>query len=92
MNAMTIQTMTPLGTVLKPMLPGLQGFNWVILPLAVIAAFIVMRIYRTDARRLSGRHRSVLWSLRTAVALIVLLMLLKPSVLLVTHEEKLQPT
>ena len=89
MDATTIQTVTPLGTALKPMLPGLHGFNWMILPLAVITVVVIMRIYRTDARRLSGGRRAVLWSLRTAVAAIVLLMLLKPSVLLVTHEERL---
>lgn len=74
---------------MKPLLPGLSGIKWVILPLLVVAAIYYARLYRIDAKRLRPTQKRILWTLRTLAGVLVLAMLLYPAVQLVTTQEKL---
>ena len=87
------QGLLPVGAIgsfgFEPTLPGLSGFTWLVVPLLVIAAVLYLRIYRADARHLTPRQRRLLWALRSAVTILVLVMLLKPSFRFIRHEERL---
>lgn len=89
MAGVLAKSVTVLGFSVRPTFPGLHGFNWVIVLLFVLAALYFARLYKIDAKRLTGRQKTILWTLRTVVTVIVLIMLLRPSVQLVTQEERL---
>lgn len=74
---------------LQPSLPGLTGLNWVIVPLLAVAVFLYFRVYRLDGRGLTRRQRTLLGWLRTVVAVLVLLMILRPSLRMIWHEKRL---
>lgn len=80
----------PLGALsFTPTLSGLHSANWIVVPLLLLAAFFLLRVYRVDGRHLTPSRRRLLWILRSATMLLVLLLILKPSVRLVRHEERL---
>src|SRR6188472_3565571 len=83
------QSMQWLGFSVTPVLPGLRGFYWLIVPLVVVFALYFIRLYQIDGRRLTGRQKWTLVTLRFTAAALVLLMLLAPGVQLVTTEERL---
>jgi len=78
-----------LGFAVRPVLPGLHGFQWVIVLLLVLSAIYYARVYKVDARRLTARQGALLWTLRTVVGIAVLFMLLRPSLEFVTQRERL---
>lgn len=74
---------------LRPSFPGLHGANWIVIVLFFASLVVFHRFYKVDGRRLTPKQRGTLYLLRTAVAILILLMILMPSLNVVTYEERL---
>ncbi|MCX7806003.1 MAG: VWA domain-containing protein, partial [Planctomycetota bacterium] len=80
------------GSRLHPVLIGLWGWAWALIPLLALAAWFVWWAYRRDARKLSPERRRLLCALRVLTVLTVILMILKPAFSIVKGEDLLPLT
>jgi len=77
------------GGTARPTLVGLWDWAWLLVPVVVFAAWFVLSMYRTDARRLEPKQKRALLLLRLVAVLIVLLMLQKPAFAILKGEDRL---